>query len=188
MLTVSATQIELMQKIARRIDRKLSLQLHHLADGSIEVKLSQGPRKAETRVGGAALEAARDDVAQFEALLLQIKRVYDRMWAPVPPKRLVWRSTAISRLASTGGQRGKPGGRGNAHARVPPNASGGRTRLSANRRISASVAATRMRCIPGAVNLGGGDAPADQRSRSADAIGGIWEIARARDQAHERFA
>jgi cell division protein ZapA (FtsZ GTPase activity inhibitor) len=40
MLTVNASQIELMQKIARRIDRKLSFQLHHLADGSIEVKLA----------------------------------------------------------------------------------------------------------------------------------------------------
>ena len=87
MLTVNASQIELMQKIARRIDRKLSFQLHHLADGSIEVKLTQGTRKGETRVSGAALEAARDDVAQFEALRLQIKRVYDRMWAPTPPPK-----------------------------------------------------------------------------------------------------
>ena len=53
MLTVNAAQIELMQKIARRIDRKLSFQLHHLADGSIEVKLMQGSRKGETRVSGA---------------------------------------------------------------------------------------------------------------------------------------
>jgi hypothetical protein len=87
MLTVNAAQIELMQKIARRIDRKLAFQLHHLPDGSIEVKLTQGVRKAETRIPGAAFEAARDDVAQFEALRLQVKRVYDRMWAPVPPPK-----------------------------------------------------------------------------------------------------
>jgi hypothetical protein len=87
LLTVNAVQIELMQKIARKIDRKLSLQLHHLPDGSIEVKLSQGARKGETRVSGAALEAAREEVAQFEALRLQVKRVYDRMWAPVPPPK-----------------------------------------------------------------------------------------------------
>jgi hypothetical protein len=112
MLTVSATQIELMQKIARRIDRKLSLQLHHLADGSIEVKLSQGPRKAETRVSGAALEAAREDVAQFEALRLQIKRVYDRMWAPVPPPKTprVEINRDIAFGFRPGGQRGRPGG------------------------------------------------------------------------------
>src|SRR5882757_8524257 len=87
LLTVNAVQIELMQRIAKKIDRKLSLQLHHLPDGSIEVKLSQGVKKGETRVSGAALEAAREDVAQFEALRLQVKRVYDRMWAPVPPPK-----------------------------------------------------------------------------------------------------
>ena len=112
MLTVNAAQIELMQKIARRIDRKLSLQLHHLADGSIEVKLSQGARKAETRVSGAALEAARDDVAQFEALRLQVKRVYDRMWAPPPPRKTP--RVEINRDIAFGfrpsGQR-RPGGR-----------------------------------------------------------------------------
>jgi hypothetical protein len=87
MLTVNAAQIELIQKIARKIDRKLSFQLHHLSDGSIEMKLTQGQRKGETRFNGAALEAAHEDVAQFEALRLQIKRVYDRMCAPVPPPK-----------------------------------------------------------------------------------------------------
>ena len=111
MLTVNAAQIELMQKIARRIDRKLSFQLHHLPDGSIEVKLSQGPRKAETRVSGAAFEAARDDVAQFEALRLQVKRVYDRMWVPPPPPKTpkveIQRDIAFG--FRPGGQR-RPGG------------------------------------------------------------------------------
>src|SRR5262245_41756478 len=87
MLTVNAAQIDLVQKIARKIDRKLSFQLHHLADGAIEVKLAQGARKGETRLSAAAIEAARDDVGQFEALRLQVKRVYDRMWAPVPPPK-----------------------------------------------------------------------------------------------------
>jgi hypothetical protein len=87
MLTVNAAQIELMQRIARKIDRKLAFQLHHLQDGSIEVKLTHGQKKGETRISGAALEAARDDVMQFEALRLQIKRVYDRMWAPTPPPK-----------------------------------------------------------------------------------------------------
>ena len=112
MLTVSAAQIELIQKIARKIDRKLSLQLHHLADGSIEVKLSHGNRKTQTRVSGAAVEAARDDVAQFEALRLQIKRVCDRMWALVPPPKTprveVQRDIAFG--FRPGGQRGRSGG------------------------------------------------------------------------------
>ncbi len=113
MLTVNANQIELMQKIARKIDRKLTFQLHHLADGSIEVKLSHGSRKAETRLSGAALEAARDDVVQFEALRLQVKRVYDRMWAPVPPPKTprveVQRDIAFG--FRPGGQRGRSGRR-----------------------------------------------------------------------------
>jgi hypothetical protein len=112
MLTVSAAQIELMQKIARKIDRRLSFQLHHLADGSIEVKLSHRNLKTETRVSGAALDAARDDVAQFEALRLQIKRVCDRMWAPVPPPKTprveVQRDIAFG--FRPGGQRGRFGG------------------------------------------------------------------------------
>ena len=111
MLTVNAAQIELMQRIARKIDRKLSLQLHHLPDGSIEVKLSQGVKKGETRVSGTALEAAREDVAQFEALRLQVKRVYDRMWAPVPPPKTpkveIQRDIAFG--FRPGGQR-RPGG------------------------------------------------------------------------------
>ena len=111
LLTVNAAQIELMQKIAKKIDRKLSLQLHHLPDGSIEVKLSQGVKKGETRVSGTALEAAREDVAQFEALRLQVKRVYDRMWAPVPPPKTprveIQRDIAFG--FRPGGQR--PGGR-----------------------------------------------------------------------------
>ncbi|MBI2962545.1 MAG: hypothetical protein HYY35_02225 [Deltaproteobacteria bacterium] len=112
MLTVNANQIELMQKIARKIDRRLMFQLHHLADGSIEVKLSHGNRKTETRVSSAALEAARDDVAQFEALRLQVKRVYDRMWAPAPPPKTprveIQRDIAFG--FRPGGQRGRPGG------------------------------------------------------------------------------
>jgi len=115
MITVNAAQIELMQKIGRRIDRKLSLQLHHLSDGAIEVKLSQGSRKGATRVSGEALEAAREDVAQFEALRLQIKRVYDRMWAPVPPPKTpqVEINRDIAFGFRPGGQRGggRPGGR-----------------------------------------------------------------------------
>src|ERR1041384_8602876 len=111
MLTVNAAQIELMQRIAKRIDRKLSLQLHHLPDGTIDVKLAVGPRKAETRVTGTALEAARDDVAQFEALRLQVKRVYDRMWAPTPPPKTpkveIQRDIAFG--FRPGGQR-RPGG------------------------------------------------------------------------------
>ena len=87
MLTVNAAQIEMIGRIARKIDRKLSFQIHHLADGFVEVKLSQGSRKGETRLSDTALEAARDDVLQFEALRVQIKRIYDRMWAPVPPPK-----------------------------------------------------------------------------------------------------
>ena len=88
MLTVNANQIELMQRIARKIDRKLSFQLHQLTDGTVEVKLSQGNRKTETRVSGEALEAARDDVLSYQAVRLQVKRVYDRMWAPIPPPKV----------------------------------------------------------------------------------------------------
>ena len=111
MLTVNAAQIELMQRIAKRIDRKLSLQLHHLPDGTIDVKLSVGPRKGETRVTGTAVEAAREDVAQFEALRLQVKRVYDRMWVPAPPPKTpkveIQRDIAFG--FRPGGQR-RPGG------------------------------------------------------------------------------
>lgn len=108
MITVNANQIELMQRIARKIDRKLSFQLHQRTDGSVEVKLSQGNRKTETRVSGAALEAARGDVLQYEAVRLQVKRVYDRMWALVPPPKVprveIQRDIAFG--FRPGGQRG----------------------------------------------------------------------------------
>jgi hypothetical protein len=111
MLTVNAAQIELISRIARKIDRKLSFQAHHLTDGSIEVKLSQGSRKSETRLSDTALDAARDDVVQFEALRVQIKRVYDRMFAPVPPPKTpkveIQRDIAFG--FRPGGQRGGPG-------------------------------------------------------------------------------
>ena len=89
----------------------LSVLVAALADGSIEVKLSQGQRKGETRVSGAALEAAHEDVAQFEALRLQVKRVYDRMWAPVPPPKTP--RVEINRDIAFGFRPGprKPGGR-----------------------------------------------------------------------------
>jgi hypothetical protein len=108
MITINANQIELMQRIARKIDRKLSFQLHQMTDGSVEVKLSQGNRKTETRVSGAALEAARDDVLQYQAVRLQVKRVYDRMWAPIPPPKVprveIQRDIAFG--FRPGGQRG----------------------------------------------------------------------------------
>ncbi|MGH7819667.1 MAG: hypothetical protein ACREQ9_07835 [Candidatus Binatia bacterium] len=113
MLTVNAAQIELIGRIAKKIDRKLSFQVHHLADGSVEVKLSQGARKGETRVSDAALEAAREDVLQFQALRVQMKRAYDRMWAPVPPPKTpkveIQRDIAFG--FRPGGQRGGGGRR-----------------------------------------------------------------------------
>jgi hypothetical protein len=111
MITVNAAQIELIGRIAKKIDRKLSIQAHHLPDGTIEVKLTQGTRKGETRVSDAALEAARDDVLQFEALRVQIKRAYDRMWAPVPPPKTpkveIQRDIAFG--ARSGPRSGPPG-------------------------------------------------------------------------------
>lgn len=111
MLTVNAAQIELITRITRKIDRKLSFQAHHLADGTIDVKLTQGNRKGETRLSDTALEAAREDVLQFEALRIQLKRIYDRMWAPIPPPKTpkveIQRDIAFG--FRSGGQRGGPG-------------------------------------------------------------------------------
>ena len=102
MLTVNASQIELMQKIAG--DRPPSFQLHHLADGSIEVKLTQGrTRETPRQRRGARGRAGRRRAVR--SLRLQIKRVYDRMRAP--PRRLV----EINRDIAFGFCRGQRGGR-----------------------------------------------------------------------------
>lgn len=109
MLTVSASQIEVIRRVVRKIDRKLTFQAHHLPDGTIEVRLSQGSHKAETRVVASAIEAAANDATQFEALRRQIKRVYDRMWVPAPPPKMpkveVQRDLAFG--FRPGGQRGR---------------------------------------------------------------------------------
>jgi hypothetical protein len=113
MLTVTAKQIDLIRRIVRKVDRKLSFQAHHLPDGSIEVKLSQGPHKAETRLDPATLEVSAEDAVQFEMLRRQVKRVFDRTWAPVPPPKMpkveIQRDIAFG--FRPGGQRGTQRGR-----------------------------------------------------------------------------
>lgn len=113
MLTVNASQIDLIRRIVRKVDRKLSFQAHQLPDGTIEVKLSQGHHKAETRLDPLALGTAAEDASQFEILRRQIKRVNDRMWVPIPPPKVpkveIQRDLAFS--FRPGGQRGSQRGR-----------------------------------------------------------------------------
>jgi hypothetical protein len=87
MLTVTQHQIDLIQRLVKKIDRRLAFQAHHMPDGTIEVKLSQGVHKSETRLAAPALEASAEDTMQFEALRRQLKRVFDRMWVPPPPPK-----------------------------------------------------------------------------------------------------
>ncbi len=114
MLTVTQHQIELIQRLVKKIDRRLAFQAHHMTDGTIEVKLSQGTHKGETRIAAPALEASAEDALQFETLRRQIKRVYDRMWVPPPPPKMpkveIQRDLAYS--FRPGGQRAGGGPRG----------------------------------------------------------------------------
>lgn len=113
MLTLNASQIDLIRRLVRKVDRKLSFQAHQLPDGTIEVKLAQGHHKTETRLDAAALSAAAEDATQFEMLRHQVKRVNDRMWAPVPPPKMpkveIQRDLAFSSRpgAPRGMQRGR---------------------------------------------------------------------------------
>lgn len=87
MRMITNEQVELIRKLVRRIDRKLEFEAHPTADGFIEIKLSQGKHKSETRVSADALAATAEDMMQFETMRQQLKRVADRMWAPPPPKK-----------------------------------------------------------------------------------------------------
>jgi hypothetical protein len=80
-------QIELIRRLVRRIDHKLDFEAHPLPDGAIEIKLSQGRHKSQTRITPEALAATAEDAIQFETLRQQLKRVSDRMWIPAPPKK-----------------------------------------------------------------------------------------------------
>ena len=87
MRMITNEQIELIRKIVRRIDRKLEFEAHPNPEGMIDIKLSQGKHKSETRISPEALAATADDAMLFEAMRQQMKRVADRMWAPAPPKK-----------------------------------------------------------------------------------------------------
>ncbi len=81
-------QIELIRRIVRRVDRKLEFEAHPGADGFIDIKLSQGKHRGESRLSAEALASTADDATQFENVRQQLKRVADRMWAPPMPKKL----------------------------------------------------------------------------------------------------
>lgn len=87
MRTITAREHELLDRILRRIDRKATFHAHHRDDGDIAIEIAARNRKTMTQVPPAVLEASTADAVQFQALRGKIKRVYDRMRAPVPPPK-----------------------------------------------------------------------------------------------------
>ena len=88
MRNVTADQTQLLERLIRRIDRKIAFEASILDDGIIELRLTSGKHKTNTRFGAAALESSADDVVQFEALRSKIKRVFDRSRMPGPPPKM----------------------------------------------------------------------------------------------------
>jgi len=88
MRTVTTREHQLLEKLVRRIDRKLSFEAIHRDDGDIELRLNAGRLNTLTQLGPAALEASSTDALQFEALRGKIKRVSDRMRMPAPPPKV----------------------------------------------------------------------------------------------------
>jgi hypothetical protein len=109
MRNVTTRENQILERLVRRIDRKIAFQAHLCEDGDIEVHLSQGKLNTLTRFSPAALEASADDAMKFEALRAKIKRVCDRMRVPPPPPKAP--KVEIQKDVSFGFRPGR-GGRG----------------------------------------------------------------------------
>lgn len=108
MRNVTTRQHQLLERILRRIDRKIAFEAFSREDGDIDLRLTLARLHTTTQLSVTALEASAEDVMQFEALRGKIKRVCDRMRAPAPPPKIP--RVEIQKDAASFGFR--PSGRG----------------------------------------------------------------------------
>jgi hypothetical protein len=88
MRTVTPRQHELLERLVRRIDRKISYEATVREDGGLDVKLSLNRLSTKTQIDADTLEASGEDVLRFEALRSKVKRIFDRLKMPAPPPKI----------------------------------------------------------------------------------------------------
>ena len=88
MQSVTTREHEVLGRIFRRIDRRATFEAFRRPDGDIDLRFTSGRFSPTAQVGAALLDAAGDDVVQFEMLRGKIKRVFDRMRVPPPPPKI----------------------------------------------------------------------------------------------------
>jgi hypothetical protein len=110
MRTVTPRENAILERIMRRIDRKLAFEAMPRQDGNIDLRLTLNRLSTLMQLSPTALEASAEDAMQFETLRGKVKRVFDRMRVPPPepkaPRVEIQKDLAFGpRMGHRGGRR-----------------------------------------------------------------------------------